>query len=349
MTQALTSSIGQDRQAGRLSLSGKVAIATGAGIGMGRAAALAYARKGASVVLAGRREAELRATADKITATGGRFRVHVLGRFRLLAGDAPITYRPRSRKPQELLQALVAFGGIEVGAGVLIDALWPDAEGDAAYHSLESALYRLRQLLGAHDAVRMEGRKVSLNRDQLWVDMWDFEAELQRPHDPKGNCNNRIDRLRHLYQGDFLQHETDKPWVLRARRELRDRFLRAIRDAARECEHARRWEDAANLYRSGIEIDSLNEGLYRGLMHCHLELGDNCEALHAYRRCRDLLTRFFGIPPNAKTQALYHSVRERADCASSRSSPEFVPAADGHAPASGFARTQGAHLTIENL
>ena len=29
-------------------------------------------------------------------------------------------------------------------------------------------------------------------------------------------------------------------------------------------------------------------------------------------RCRELLTRFLGIPPNAKTQALYHSVRERA-------------------------------------
>jgi LuxR family maltose regulon positive regulatory protein len=66
------------------------------------------------------------------------------------------------------------------------------------------------------------------------------------------------------------------------------------------------------LYRSGIELDSLNEGLYRGLMLCHRELGDHSEALQAYRRCRELLTRFLGISPNAKTQALYHSVREHA-------------------------------------
>jgi LuxR family maltose regulon positive regulatory protein len=241
-----------------------------------------------------------------------RFRVHVLGRFRLLTGDTPITNRPRLRKPQELLQALIAFGGTEVGAGVLIDALWPDSEGDAAYHALESALYRLRQLLGARDAVRMEGGKVSLNRDQLWVDMWEFEEELQRPHDPQANDSERIGRLRLLYQGHFLQHEAEKPWVLKARQELRDRLLRAICDAAREREHARRWEDAANLYRSAIELDSLNEGLYRGLMHCHQQLGDHSEALQAYRRCRELLTRFLGIPPNTKTQALYHSVRERA-------------------------------------
>jgi LuxR family maltose regulon positive regulatory protein len=241
-----------------------------------------------------------------------RLRIHVLGRFRLTKGDTPIAIPPRLRKPQELLQALIAFGGTEVGAGVLIDALWPDSEGDAAYHALESALYRLRQLLGARDAVRMEGGKASLNRDQLWVDMWEFDAELQRSHGPEAKGIERIARLRLLYQGHFLQHETEKPWVVKARQELRDRLLRTIRDAARECEHAHRWEDAANLYRSGIELDSLNEGLYRGLMLCHKELGDHSEALQAYRRCRELLTRFLGIPPNAKTQALYHSVRERA-------------------------------------
>jgi LuxR family maltose regulon positive regulatory protein len=241
-----------------------------------------------------------------------RFRVHVLGRFRLLTGDTPNIIPPRLRKPRELLQALIAFGGTEVSAGVLIDALWPDSEGDAAYHALESALYRLRQLLGARDAVRMEGGKVSLDRDQLWVDVWEFEEELRRPRDPAANGIERISRLRRLYQGHFLQHEAEKPWVLKARRELRDSLLRAIRDAARACERARRWEDAANLYRSGIELDSLSEGLYQGLMFCHQQLGDHSEALQAYKRCRELLTRVLGIPPNAKTQALYHSVRERA-------------------------------------
>jgi two-component SAPR family response regulator len=241
-----------------------------------------------------------------------RFRVHVLGRFRLTNGDTPITIPPRLRKPQELLQALIAFGGTEVSAGALIDALWPDSEGDAAYHALESALYRLRQLLGARDTVRMEGGKVSLNRDQWRVDMWEFEEELQRPEDPEADVIGRIGRLRLLYRGHFLQHEPEKPWAVKTRQELRDHMLRAIRDAARECERARRWGDAANLYRSGIELDSLNEGLYRGLMLCHQELGDHSEALQIYRRCRELLTRFLGIPPNAKTQALYHSVRERA-------------------------------------
>src|SRR5258708_39657307 len=94
------------------------------------------------------------------------FRIYVLGRFRLLTGNTPVAMSPRLRKPLELLQALIAFGGTEVGAGVLIDALWPDSEGDCAYHALESALYRLRQLLDARDAGRIAGGQFSLYRDQ---------------------------------------------------------------------------------------------------------------------------------------------------------------------------------------
>ena len=107
------------------------------------------------------------------------------------------------RKPQELLQALIAFGGLEVGAGALIDALWPDSEGDAAYHALESALYRLRQLLGTRDAIRMEGGKVSLNQDRLWVDVWEFEEELQRPHSSKANGLAKIGRSAASLSGSF--------------------------------------------------------------------------------------------------------------------------------------------------
>src|ERR1700749_2867121 len=54
------------------SLTGKVAWVTGAGSGIGQAAAVALAKEGATVVLTGRRKEPLEETAATIKAAGGK-------------------------------------------------------------------------------------------------------------------------------------------------------------------------------------------------------------------------------------------------------------------------------------
>lgn len=93
-------------------LSGKVAIVTGGGWGLGRAYALGLAREGASVVCADIRYAEALDTADRIRAAGGQ----------ALALDTDVT-------EPEMVQAMVrvageAFGRVDIlvnNAGVCYD------------------------------------------------------------------------------------------------------------------------------------------------------------------------------------------------------------------------------------
>jgi LuxR family transcriptional regulator, maltose regulon positive regulatory protein len=241
------------------------------------------------------------------------FKVFVLGRFQVLRDNAPIRFsRRQQRKPLELLQALIAFGGTEVGANKLTDALWPDSEGDAAYHALESALYRLRQLFGAPNAIAMAGGKLTLDRRQVWVDMWAFESELRAGNVDDNGPAERLARLRELYSGHFLAQEVEKTWAVEKRQILRERFVRAIGDFARSCAKRGQWQEAAGVYQVGIEVDSLAEEFHRGLIMCHRELGDHAAAVTAYRRCSELLLKRLGVQPSSKTLALYQSVRHEA-------------------------------------
>jgi ATP/maltotriose-dependent transcriptional regulator MalT len=155
--------------------------------------------------------------------------VRTLGRLELRRdGERVVFPRKIQRKPLELLQALVAYGGSDVSEATLADALWPDARGDAARHALEATLHRLRKLLGAPNAVLRCDRKLSLDPATCWVDAFALEAALSRaqkvlegPVDVVGP-GVETSAITDLYRGPFLATAGDDlPWALRRRTRLR--------------------------------------------------------------------------------------------------------------------------------
>jgi LuxR family maltose regulon positive regulatory protein len=87
--------------------------------------------------------------------------------------------RKRPGKPIQLLQAMIALGGREVGIGTLEDLLWPDSEGDGAGNAFHVTLLRLRRMLG-DAALTLSDHRVSLNDRYCLVDASVLERLVTR-------------------------------------------------------------------------------------------------------------------------------------------------------------------------
>jgi len=208
------------------------------------------------------------------------FRIHTLGRFAVLKdGEAMDFTGKASRKPLELLKALIAFGGEEVSEDALIDALWPELEGDRTQQSFEMALHRLRKLLGDDAVLVLKNQRLTLDARYVWVDARAVERALQRletglrsdaTSPAELDCLER--RLCSLYPGHFLPGEAGA-WALEPRERLRGRFLRALEKLGAHHEARRDAPRALRCYQSGLDIEPRSETLHSRLMSCHRSLG----------------------------------------------------------------------------
>lgn len=230
--------------------------------------------------------------------TLGRFEVAVDGTVLEFSGKAP-------RKPLALLKAIVALGTVGVPVASLIDALWPDEEGDSARKSLDVTVARLRKLLGRSDAIVVSDEAVSLNPKLCWVDAQSFLA--------LADGASTLQDLRQAttsYGGTFLPGDVDAPWSAKRREGLRNRFIRLVEKVGSQAEAEAEWDEAIAWYGRGLEADELAESFHQGLMRCYRALGRHAEGMSTYRRLRQTLSVTLGISPSEHSQALVRALQQ---------------------------------------
>jgi DNA-binding SARP family transcriptional activator len=242
-------------------------------------------------------------------------RIYTLGRFAVLVDGRRLTFGHKTpQKPLDLLKALVARGGRGVNQRDIVEQLWPDLDGDASRNAFNLALHRLRKLLRNDAAVVTEDGKLALDPAQVWVDVWSFErlsGVIDRwapgavsPQD----LEIAMTRLLRSYTGHFLAGE-DAAWAIAARERLRSKLLRAVFKMGQLLEQAGLTDDATLLYRRAIELDPLTEEFHRGLIVSFRTQNRIAEAIDAYRRCHDILSRTFGVQPSAPTRAVFQTLK----------------------------------------
>ena len=243
-------------------------------------------------------------------------KIHTLGRFELLKDDQPLRVEGKTqRKPMALLKALIALGASDVAENKLIEIVWADeSEGDVQ-KTFDVTLHRLRKLLGHDKAIQVTDRRVSLNREIVWVDLWALERHLaavipvERANVPDAaQLERAAPAVMSLYRGHFLHDEPDAPWLLPVRNRLSGRFQRFVMRLGDHWEAAAQWPRAAELFERAVELDPLAETFYLRLMVCLREQGKRTEAIEVFRRCRQILSVTLGVKPAEATEAVYREL-----------------------------------------
>jgi DNA-binding SARP family transcriptional activator len=193
---------------------------------------------------------------------------------------------------------------------VLQDALWPEADGDAASNAFSTTLHRLRKMLRYEKAIRVFHGKISLDERICWVDVRMMERHLKEAEN-QGEKGRRVDlpsRLLKFFEkaidsgpGVFLPDESAS-WAIPLRERLKARLLLCLEGSV--AFHAESGEFEKAIYRCnlGLEIDPCCEEFYQHLMNLYQTHGRPSQAHAAYRRCRENLAAVHGIEPSQKTK-----------------------------------------------
>lgn len=245
-------------------------------------------------------------------------RVYTLGRFTIVNDGKPMRYGRKSPgKPLQLLKALIATGGKQVGAASLASILWPDNDGDMAQRTFETTLHRLRKYLGDNRYLLMDDGSLTLNSDLVWVDVWDCERQMTKlrgllSHQPDADKTTEIstcaDRIMRFYQGHFLSCEQSTSWSVSLEERLRNRFIHSMLALGSFWEQQGSPAKAVVCYQRGLDVDDLVETFYQRMMICLDRLGRQSEAIASYRQCKHILSIILGLQPTEETQQIYRSI-----------------------------------------
>ena len=244
-------------------------------------------------------------------------RIFTLGRFDILINDAPLKFQRKApQKPIALLKALVAAGARNVPVTVVMDVLWPELEGDAAYSAFTTCMHRLRKILRDEGTIHVQDGKISLNNRQCWVDLWPYERLLNQAvkHWLFAQNDNKKQQAVELTEsiitqnkGAFLPGEFELR-VPPVRERVKSKLIACLRHLIHYYQDLNQWENAIMAIQKAIETDMLVEEFYRNLMLCYHKLGRRSEIISTYELCKANLSKLSGLNPSMETENLYRTL-----------------------------------------
>lgn len=242
-------------------------------------------------------------------------RVYLAGRIVLETPDRVIDEKDFvGRQGRSAFAYLTLARNRPVSRSELAEALWSDDPPPTYETALSAVISKVRAVLvaaGFDSSVlgNLSGCYELRLPSSAWIDV---EAAADAIHEAEaalragnpGAAYGPSAVAHHIARRSFLAGD-DSPWASTRRDKLRAIHIRALECRARvylwNHEHALAVEAA----REAIVLEPFRETAHQLLMRAHGASGNVAEALHAYERCRKLITEELGADPSPETKALH--------------------------------------------
>ncbi len=231
--------------------------------------------------------------------------IRLLGNVQVLEGDKFFPPFPTQRS-KELFAILAARPNHPHARLTLAGNLWPEKSEEKARASLNTELWRVRQVLGEADSIlELTRDTVSLKIPVEQVDIHKFRALVKRGDAPA------LRESVSLYRGEFVEG-CYADWCLLERESLADQFRLALEGLLRHSESRGELSEAISFAKKLHALDPLREEIHRALMRLYAALGDRPAALAQYHACKAILQRELNVEPMPETEALSLKIRQTA-------------------------------------
>ena len=239
------------------------------------------------------------------------------------------------RKERALLAYLALSAGEARSRDKLAGLLWSDRGDTQARESLKQAVFKLRKSLDCvqPSPLLADREFVSLEKAAIAVDVAEFEQLIG-----EGTIES-LARATALYRGDLLdgldlRDAAFDEWLLRERQRLRGMACEAMAKLVDRYMSVGAHDQAGAAARRLLTIDPLREVAHRALMQIYAAQGQTALALKQYQLCRDVLQTELSVRPEAETDRLYQSIREKRTTSrrTADQPPVSRPAAETHRP-----------------
>lgn len=247
-------------------------------------------------------------------------RVHLLGEPAIDSEGSPPTPVPLS------LQPLLGYLAIEPPPARqrdrVLTALWPDVDPVKGRRRLNTAIWRLRRLLG-DDGGRIvqcgRGGHLSLEPNAVEIDaagLLDLAIAATEPTRTLGDDPRPV--IPPFDDQAFLSgcyHE----WAVAIRVRLGNAVARSLEAELRRHRADRDLERAVGCAQQLLDRDPHREDVHRTLIHLFIELGRYDDAERQFDRCTHLLRTALDVEPLTETVLAVTEARHRrlAECGSS--------------------------------